>query len=335
MPLHQTIGIGERAFGLVPTATQVVNDEIAIDYDAGNYATRELTRFQPITDLFFMLTGGITVGTANATALKPYGALNLVKELAVLLNNDYYLMKLPGKVLGILSQWYDKHKGQAVDPGLTQASHPIKHGLHFPVDSGGFYSCLDAAAANSLMVQCLWGQASDVLTPDSTTTLAVDSGTKLKISSHALSGYPAGAPGGLNYGYARHMWQFNNHAIPSVGENRFVLNKARLYSGLAMFVTNDSGAPSDDVLSKVKLQIGTTVIKTHDLEKLRDKNMRKYNFTDSDLTGVYLLDWGAEEHLEQQQSITGGQDMEIVYDAGAAGDIVFVHDYYIAPTLKR
>ena len=129
------------------------------------------------------------------------------------------------------------------------------------------------------MVQCLWGQASDVLTPDSTTTLAVDSGTKLKISSHALSGYPAGAPGGLNYGYARHMWQFNNHAIPSVGENRFVLNKARLYSGLAMFVTNDSGAPSDDVLSKVKLQIGTTVIKTHDLEKLRDKNMRKYNFT--------------------------------------------------------
>jgi len=327
-----TIGFGAQAADLIAQATQVINNEIAIPYDENNHATRELTRWQPLTELLFFLTGGITIGTANATALKPGGALNLIDELVLSLDNDFQLMKLPGRYFRILSHLYDRHKRTATEPGLTVGSHPIAHGFAFPIDVGGGYSALDASQANILAVDCKWASPSKVLTPAGTTTLAVNAGTQLKIQTKSLGGYPSGERGGVNFPYLRHMWQYNNRTITASGEDRFTLTKRRLYSGLALFANDANDVATDGIVTNIKLQVGTTVIKTWDPEVLRDENIKQYKIQDpADMTGVYVIPWGEREQIEHQVSITGGQEMELVYETSTTGKLVLAQDYFLAP----
>jgi hypothetical protein len=330
-----TAGIGDAAASVIANATQQINKELAIDFDAGNTRTRELGRFQPISDILFYLTGGITIGTAAATALKSGGAMNLIQDLILNLDSDFQVLKVPGRYLKILSHVYDMHKRTSTDPGLTVGSHPIAHGFRFPCDVGGYYSNLDASGLNSLTAEVKWGQATDVLTPAGTTTLAVNAGTKLKIQTVTTAGYGVGQRGGVGFPYLRHMWQALNKPANQAGEDRFILNKKRVYSGLVLFANDSDGVPTDDVITQLQLKIGTTVIKTWDPDELRDQNIIDYQVADAnDLTGVYIIPFGDREHLEHQVSITGGQDLELVYEADTDGTdkLVLVSDYFLAPT---
>ncbi len=305
--------------------------EIPIKFDAGNPSNTEIDRQLPVQSLDCRLSGSATAGTAFAAPVN--GAMDLIRELELVLNGDSKLVRLPGFYL----PWLDVFENGGSRPAYSDVSagsgaKPFDIGFSIPIDIGSYQSLLDATRENELTLDVKWGDADDIAAGGAGTSV-VDSGTKIEVDTNSVARGGNGQRGGIGYGYWRRFLNFRRIPInATTNDERIKLGTGKQFSSLT-FLSFDNGVWSDDILNAVKIKIGTTDVRSVSAGRLRVKNMRQYNLDDTELLGLHRLDIANENHPEQLLSVFGSQEMELTLDvtAGTNAEVYVIEDYIREP----
>lgn len=286
----------------------------ALNFTSANeIASIDLPRTYHIHQILLRLSGTLTIGTAAATALKNRNPLGLIKKIRLIANGKDVIKSFTGDVL------YEKNyidygtDGQLTATGLTVAAHAFAAELvldlamperraKVPIDSA-----LDAKTLSSLDLEITWGQASDIVTPDATTTLTL-SNTKIEVSLVESFGIPNGSP----------LLLYKEYPIKrtvSATSTAFEIDKlpvGNFYRGI-LLKTTDAGVRESDIINQIDLKAGEEVILSLKDEQVRDMVKRKYSI-DSLPAGVYYLDFAHYGSIGDLLNLQNVNDLKLVLD---------------------
>ncbi len=307
--------------------------EIPIKYDENNPANTEIDRQLPIQSIECRLSGTATPGTAFVAPVN--GAMDLIREIELVLNGDSKLIRLPGFYMPWLNVFETGgHRPTWSDVGAG-AAQSFDIGFRLPIDIGSYQSLLDATNENELTLDVKWGDADDIAAGGAGTS-SISSDTKLEVDTMAVARGVNGSRGGIGWPYWR---RFINYRIQPVTSSttdlRIKLGTGKQYSSLT-FLSFVNGAWSDAVLNNVRIDIGQTSVRSVSAERLRVQNMLDYNLDDTELVGLHRLDIAHMNHPEQLLSVFGSQEMEITLDVttGTDAKIYVIEDYIREPVAR-
>ena len=289
----------KRRIGRIPFIKSDVGDE-------------ELPRTHVYADMLLRLSGTLTIGVADATAVIPYTPLSLIKQVRLVLNGEDGIKSYDGKICFIQNKLDVQAEGEKVAPGLTVGDHPFSGTLkvHFELpgypDGWELITRLNSALLTELTIQILFGQESDLVTPDATTTLAI-SGCKVEIFGEE---YPDVE--------AQRVYSIFKETVKK-------LPVTALDNELALKITSqnqiqsitllsvDNGVDNDDLVNKVSAVVdGTGFKRVLDWDTLKEETKQFYKIAPE--TGIACLIFDRSKNLAKVLRLAGTGSFELVFD---------------------
>lgn len=257
-----------------------------VAFSDGQKSFLDLPRDYWFRQLFLYLSGTVTIGTANATALRLESPLSLITNIDVILNGKDVIKSLP---LNAFYQWTKcRHRvaPTLTAPGLTQAAHAFAAGA--VVDFGLWDgvskvdTMLKAKGASTLQLGVNWNTSTlGLVVPDTTTTIAI-SNCNLHVMSNEAFNVDDKTVFPVNREYALNL-SFN-----ATGIYQLKLPTGNLFWGLLIKTTNN-GALSNAVINKLTVKSGTEVFRYYSSEAALRESFKTEKSIESLSTGYYFI----------------------------------------------
>lgn len=282
-----------------------------------------------------VVSGAITIGTAAATALQAGGAANILKNVRLSCKNEAR-MDVTGFELAMIHRAMNQDSIVQVDPLLTTGDKTFSFALsrHFvmkrmfaPMNQRGI---LPNKIIRDVQLIVDIAAPSDIVNPDTTTTLAYKAGTSLEITVYSAVPTPAD----LSYYINEQIFAIrNSDIIKNTGEQEIRLNTFGKYRMLLVYAKTLSGTTwslSDTHISELKLMANKTEIDRRTWGSIQADNITELALTGS-LPGVAVLDFTRDgdptQLLDADQVRADGSDLSLyatIASAAAAGQIGIV-----------
>jgi len=261
-----------------------------VTFTENNPETTEVNHAWPVHAIMCHLTGTLTIATAAATALNDGGCLGLISSLRLIRNGSDVLFNLPGRFLKRFSDLYCQSPQLQTDPLLTTAAHAFEAYFMLPINAGpGPFSLLDPSRISDLTLEVNWGDAEDIVTPDTGTVLTLSS-VQLNADVVQWAGGKVGEAGGPQFKYPDHYVNYQDVAVTAANSEQVIeLLRRQLYHRLVMFADSDA-ALVDTVLNNAQVRIDENVLMDVSDDMLQAENLSRYNLGSS-VTGQFVLDF--------------------------------------------
>jgi hypothetical protein len=318
------------------------HQQTAIKFTANNPETTLISRAHPIDRIECRLAGTLTIGTAAATALKPLGGLGLIKRLNLSLDGKDVVFSLPGHMLQQVSNLYTPREALTTEPGLTVAAHSFEYHWTLPINMGpGEFTLLDPSQRAQIVLEAQWGQASDMVTPDATTTLTL-SNVQLDCWTIANAGGVEGQVGGIRADYPLHIIDYREIPVAQAQADMVQeLLRDHLYSRLVLKTISD-GVAVNTILNSARVNIDQSTLQTVKARQLQLEARCRYNHA-AVPAGLYVLDLmddlaGRSGKLSHLLGVASTLPFNVVLDVakpGTTDTIIMVSDRIARPTVTQ
>jgi hypothetical protein len=282
-----------------------------------------------------VVSGAITVGTAAATAVQAGGAANIIRNIRLSAKNEARL-DVTGFELALLHRIMNQNSLIQTDPALTTGDKTFEFcvsrqfvmpRMFAPTNQRGI---LPNKLIRDVQLIIDIGAPSEILNPDTTTTLAYKTGTSLEISVYSAVPTPADPDFYIN----EQVFAIrNSDVIKNTGEQEIRLNTFGKYRALIVYaktLSTTTYAMTDSALSELKLMANKTEIDRRTWGAIQADNRQQYLLT-SALPGVAVLDFTQDgdpsQLLDADQVRADGSDLSLyatVASAATAGTIGIV-----------
>ena len=258
-----------------------------VNYSENNSVSIDLPRIYPYHALNCRLTGTVTVGTADATAVVDRAPFGLIKKITIIANGKDVIKSLSGKDLATLAKINHRTAPQLTAPGVSVGAQTFV--AEFPIDFARYHSkqpldtLLMSANLSTLQLVVDWGTGSDILTPDTTTTL-VFSSTKLSIHSVETVPNLDGLKPLLNKEYP-----IEQEVTATSSEFQIDLPVGNSFSMLT-FIATDAGVRQNDIINKITIKSGQEIFFSMDANEIRQENKQDFEIETLD-DGIYVVNF--------------------------------------------
>jgi hypothetical protein len=293
-----------------------------IDYIANDVGDKSLPRVHAYKDMLLRLSGTLTIGTAAATALKGYTPLSLLKKIRLVVNGEDGIKSYDGKLDFIQNGLDAGVDGERVAPGLTVAAHPFSGTLkvHFELPAYPEYwkqiTRLNSALLTDLTLQILFGAGSDLVTPDTTTTLVISA---CKVEIFGLE-YPD-----VEAQRVYSIFKETTKRLSVIAANDElaipITTKNQILSILLLSVNNS--LDSDLLVTKVSAVVdGTSFKKVKDWKAMKEDTKQFYRIAPP--TGVACLIFDDEMNMANALRLAGTGSFELVFNVIAPTGVAYI-----------
>jgi len=257
-----------------------------VAFVSGQKSYLDLPRDYWYRQLFLNLTGTLTIGTANATALRLESPLSLIKRIDVVLNGKDVIKSLPFYALYQKTKQIHKTAPGFTAPGLTQAAHAFAAGavIDFGLWDGvsKVDTMLKAKGASTLQLGIDWETtANGLVVPDTTTTTAI-SNCNLHVLTNEAYNVDDKAVFPVNREYSLNM------PINATGTYQLKLPTGNMYWGLLVRAV-ENGALSNAVVNKLTVKSGTEVFRYFSNQAALRESMKTERSIETLSTGYYWI----------------------------------------------
>lgn len=229
-----------------------------IAFASGSTSYLEIPKDYWYRQIGLYLSGTVTIGTANATAVRLESPFSLITKIELVMNGKDVVKSLPFYAAYQLTKIRHKTAPVATAPGLTQAAHAFA--AFAMLDLGLFDgqskvdTMLKAKGASTLQLAITWASTTlGLVVPDTTTTIAITNGN-LHVTTNEAFNVDEKIVFPLNREYSLNL------SVNASGTYQLKLPTGNMYWGL-LIRTTDNGALSDSVLTKLTLKSGTEVFR--------------------------------------------------------------------------
>ncbi len=287
---------------------------VDVSFVSGQKSYLEIPKDYWLRQLNLYLSGTLTIGTANATALRLESPLSLIKNVDLILNGKDVIKSLP---FSAIHQWSKVRHGTApanTAPGLTQAAHAFAAGAVLDLGLADGKSKVDtmlkAKGASTLQLGIDWETTTlGLVVPDTTTTLAITSGN-LHVCTNEAYNVDDKITFPVNREYALSL------SPSATGIYQLKLPTGNLFWAL-LIRTVDNGALANTVLNKVTLKSGTEVFRYFSNQAALRYILKIDKSIETLPTGYYLI------HLTKDGLMSEALDARLMSDLVLELDITF------------
>jgi len=258
----------------------------------------------------------------DATAVVPFTPLSLIKQVRLVLNGEDGIKSYPGKLCFIQNKLDARVEGEKVAPGLTVGAQPFSGTLkvHFELpgypDVWKFISRLNSALLTELTIEILFGQGSDLVTPDATTTLVI-SGCKVEIFGLE---YPDVEAQRVYSIFKETTKKLNVTALDD--DLRMKITSQNQIQSIMLLVVDDS-LDDDDLVNRVSAVVdGTGFKRVLDWDTLKEETKQFYGIAPE--TGVACLIFDKSKNLSEVLRLAGTGSFELVFDVNAPTGTAYI-----------
>lgn len=211
-------------------------------------------------DLFSLcvaLEGDLVIGTAAATAIPAHSPVELIERVELKASGRNMLDNVNPRlvVFGGIEREFD---ADVLAPAVGVATHPFRAALWFDrINAGGPRpkdSAFQTYRVNVLELRCEFGQASDIATPDATTTLTLQNATVQPLLYEERDG---------DRGEAKWARIRSQRSVQfTAADARLELEMPRSnFIGRMVILATDDGEPSDALINDVEYAINVTDVR--------------------------------------------------------------------------
>lgn len=286
-----------------------------IDFIKSDVGDEELPRTHVYADMLLRLSGTLTIGVLAATGVVGYSPLSLIKKVRLVLNGEDGIKAYDGKICFIQNKLDAAIEGEKVAPGTTVAAHPFSGTLvvHFELPGYPEYwkeiTRLNSALLSELTLEILFGQESDLVTPDATTTLAI-SGCKVEIFGLEYPDVEAQRV----YSVLKETTKRVKVTAADDELRQKITSQFQIQSITLLSVDND--LDNDDLVNKVQAVVdGTGFKRTLDWDTMKEDTKQFYGIAPE--TGVACLIFDVHKNMANVLRLTGTGSFELVFDVNA------------------
>lgn len=285
-----------------------------VSFVSGQKSYLDIPKDYWLRQLYLYLSGTLTIGTANATALRLESPLSLIKNIDLILNGKDVIKSLP---FSAIQQWTKIRHGTSpanTAPGLTQAAHAFAAGgildLCLADGSSKVDTMLKAKGASTLQLGIDWETTTlGLVVPDTTTTLAITNGN-LHVCTNEAYNVDDKIKFPVNREYCLSL------SPSATGIYQLKLPTGNLFWSI-LIRTVDNGALSNAVINKLTLKSGTEVFRYYSSQNALRDISKVDKGIESLGTGYYLI------HLTRDGFMSEALDARLMSDLVLELDITF------------
>lgn len=293
-----------------------------IAFIKNDFGDCDLARANPYKGFLLRLTGTLTVGTANATAVVPFSPLSLIKKVLLTLNGEHAIKSYSGKLSYIQDRLDEAVAPEKVAPGLTVGvqtfSGCLKVNFELPAypEDRKLISRLHSGLLTGLVLQILFGQESDLVTPDATTTLAI-SGCQVEIISFEYVD--------LDAQRVYSIFQETTKRQMVTGADSDLRVKITSQNQIVSILLNsvNNSLDNDSLVTKVSAVVnGTEFKKVLSWQVLKEQTAKHYGIVPE--TGIVSLVFDKDKDLNNLLRLAGTGIFEIVFEVIAPTGTAYI-----------
>ncbi len=287
-----------------------------IDFVENDTNDKRLARTHVYANMLLRLSGTLTVGVADATAVIGYSPISLIKKVRLVLNGEQGVKAFNGKIYWIQNKLDRQSAGEKVAPGLTIGAQTFSGALRVHFELPGYLDFwkeitrLNSALLTELTLEIEFGDAEDLVTPDATTTLAI-SGCKVEIW-------------GLEYPdpeaqkvYSMFKETTKKKVITGADDDLRVEITTKNPIASILILARDNSLDDDDIINKVTAVVDGTDYRRGfiDWKTLKEETKDFYGIDPE--TGVACLIFDTDKNMENILRLAGTGSFELVFDVKA------------------
>lgn len=305
-----------------------------IDYSANNTKNVKLPIEAAIDHLECVLKFD---WSSSSGILKSAKGLGLIKWLVLRVGGTSEVIRIPGKALQYLHQWYYREAPYANDPGVTSTGNAVYH-FTIPInasvaelDGVGNLSLLDLSNTSGQW-EIVWGDESDIWSSGTNSVSNVEFRTNV-IQSFSLK---AGIPGSIGYnGYLLHMLTTDEQSITATNADMKVdLTENHIFRRIMIMCDTDDTF-TDSILNSLTIKAGEATFQELKREDMQYENKSRYRFSQLQ-TGVYVADMMTPGQWQQMLSYLSSQRFRLSFNVskpgtGTAHRMMVMYDRFIRP----
>lgn len=292
-----------------------------IAYVENDVGSEELDKAHVYARYLLRLSGTVTVGVADATAVISYAPLSLIKKVRLILNGEDRIKSLEGKLHWIQNKLDKQVAGEKTAPGLTIGAQVFSGAIVVDFELPGYENMkkvtrLNSALLQGLSMEILFGDAEDLLTPDATTTLVM-SGVKVEITALEYPGIEAQRIYSI---FKESIKKLNIVALDD--DLRLPITTKNQILSITLLAVNNS-LDSDTVVNKVQAVVdGTDFKRSYDWNTLKERTKEFYGIAPE--TGVACLIFDVDRDLSKALRLAGTGSFELIFDVDAPTGTAYI-----------
>lgn len=287
-----------------------------IDFVENDTNDKGIARTHVYANMLLRLSGNLTIGVADATAVIGFSPLSLIKKVRLVLNGEDGIKIFDGKIYWIQNKLDSRVAGEKVAPGLTIGVQPFSGALkvHFELPKYSDFwkeiTRLNSALLTELTLEILFGDAEDLVTPDATTTLAI-SGCKVEVW-------------GLEYPdpeaqkvYSIFKETTKKKVITAQDDDFRMEITSKNPIASILILARDNSLDDDDIINKVTAVIDGTDYRRGfiDWDTVKEETKEFYGIAPE--TGVACLIFDTDKNMKNILRLAGTGSFELVFDVNA------------------
>jgi len=282
----------------------------------------DLPRTHVYANMLLRLSGTLTIGTANATAVVGYSPLSLIKKVLLVLNGEDGIKSFSGKLSYIQNKMDSAVAGEKVAPGLTVGAHSFSGTLKVHFELPGYpedrklITRLNSALLTGLILYVQFGQGSDLVTPDATTTLTI---SNCKVEVFGLE-YPD-----VDAQRVYSILKETTKRQPVTALDEDLRLKITTQNQIVLITLNavDNSVDNDSLVKKVTAVVdGTSFKRVWDWTALKEATKQFFKIAPE--TGIACLVFDVNRDLNNVLRLAGTGSFELVFDVGAPTGTAYI-----------
>lgn len=293
-----------------------------LNFQKNSNDTNNLHLGRQYRELECRLSGVLTIGTADATAVVEDAPYSLIKKVEIMANGNVPIKTLTGKALKELTGLRDRVMPASTAPGTGTGNHTIDAYFRIPFWMPMAGLAMDSSLVNatskggitSLTISIDWGDAEDLVTPDATTVLSWDTEPTIDVLGHDMVGMD-------NKKYVIHRERTITKEVGQTSE-RFLVD---IHSGPnrkligALVIAREAGARTDDIINKLSVETDSDVRYQVSSEMCRARTDAMFERATA-RDGVYYLDIAPRQLIGHGIEEGAVSSLDLVLDVTAGDD---------------
>ncbi|MCC7409699.1 MAG: hypothetical protein IT442_16660, partial [Phycisphaeraceae bacterium] len=283
-----------------------------------------------------------------------FGIANLIESITVRKNSKDVIFYADGRQLALISATRKLHPAVSTQLTATGNNQVMSLGFYLPFNvlENNYAFLQDATSASDLTLTVKWRDITKIYSAGGADLTYAGNAVSLDVETVAIAGGTPGKPGGQGYPYPTRIIDVRTVKITATQSDLAVdLNKQSAYNRFIITCLTASEAPSEAILNKATLQIGTTVLRASKAAVLRDEMNERYHFITGEATGSaamtlgnpcyiggsYIFDVPSEiQRINEIQAVADPTlTFQLILDVtqlNAADKILLVSDRIVAPS---
>lgn len=296
-----------------------------VTFAKGETRTLDLPRDLLIRKIDLNMEGTLNIATAAATGFTKTssGILELIQELAIVMNGNDFIKLTKGEDLWHYSKFVTGNESQRSNPALTVGANPFS--FHIPIYFASplaikpIDTLLDPRRATSLQVRIRWATIpaaadGELLDVAATTTGVSISGEEMRVTVHQTTQPAEGQ-------FAKFIQVVLEEQAPtSVGDLVIDLEPGDIYRELMILSTNADATPGgafdSGTIGHFSVRTGTNIFWWRDIDEfdVRTLNQEERLPGLALREGLYLLDFVEDGRLVTGLDSSGLKTLQLVLD---------------------